>query len=137
MSYRPFFQLVQLGLTPEMESFRKILETFSLLNTFFQPTFPILHAMPTNKSQKPKIWRDIKDHGRENISRVIRFVNGHGYMNRHNTVFKYDISKEEADNPEEAQCRLFEEHEETPIHLITECGALIHERKDLFSESDC
>ena len=85
---------------------------------------------------QPKIWKDIKDHGRETISRVIRFVSGHGYMNRHSTVIKYDISKEEADNHEEAQCRLCEEHEETPIHLITECGALIHERKDLFSESD-
>ena len=85
---------------------------------------------------QPRIWKDIKDHGRDTISRVIRFVSGHGYMNRHNTVIKYNITKEEADTHEEAQCRLCEEHEETPIHLITECEALIHERKELFSESD-
>ena len=84
----------------------------------------------------PKIWKDVKTQDRDTISRVIRFVSGHGYMNRHRTVLKYDIEKEQADEHEESLCRLCEENEETPIHLITTCGALIQERKDMFSDRE-
>ena len=57
-------------------------------------------------------------------------------MNRHRTVVKYSITKAEADTHEEAQCRLCQEHEETPIHLITECEALADERLNIFSHTE-
>ena len=85
---------------------------------------------------QPKIWKDIKLQGNEKIGRVIRFLSGHGHMRRHSTLIKYDISGEEADNHEEAQCRLCLEHEETPIHLITECDVLFHERLGIFGQGE-
>ena len=85
---------------------------------------------------QPQIWRDLKTHGSETICRVIKFLSGHGHMNRHRTVVKYSITKAEADTHEEAQCRLCQEHEETPIHLITECEALADERLNIFSHTE-
>ena len=69
----------------------------------------------------PNIWKDIKSLPQAKISRIIRFTTGHCHMNRQNTIIAQGY---EALDSQEAMCRLCEEAEETPEHLITECPVL-------------
>ena len=69
-----------------------------------------------------KIWQDIKDMRQKGVSSIVRFLTGHTFMNRHNDIIKY--GKDAAADSPEANCRLCEEGEETPEHLITDCPCL-------------
>ena len=73
------------------------------------------------KGPQPRIWIDMKPCTQNKISRIVRFITGHCFMNRHNTLI--DKGYAALDDPE-AQCRLCEEAEESPAHLITECPVL-------------
>ena len=76
----------------------------------------------------PSLWKDIKNLRHKEISAIIRFLSGHAFLNRHNTVVKHKLRGSEADHHEEATCRLCEEEEETPAHLVTSCPALCQQR---------
>ena len=80
---------------------------------------------------EPKIWADIKALRHKEVSATVRFLTGHTYFNRHNVVIKYKVRGQAADTHEEATCRLCEEDEETPAHLVTTCPALSQERFSL------
>ena len=76
---------------------------------------------------QPDIWRDLKKLPPDKIGRTIRFITGHGFMNRHNTLIKFKNKTEAYNDPEavlEMLCKLCEEQEETPLHIVTECPVL-------------
>ena len=72
----------------------------------------------------PKIWRDLRKLSHAGVSRTVRFLTGHAFLNRHNTVIKYKIGFPNVDYHDEALCRLCEEDSESPEHLITRCPCL-------------
>ena len=53
---------------------------------------------------------------RDEVGRIIRFLTGHAHLNRHNFI----VDKEGT-----ATCRLCEQAEETPIHIIFQCPRLL------------
>lgn len=65
-----------------------------------------------------QIWKDLRNLKSTQVSRVARFLTGHVFMNRHNTLL--DFGYEALDDPC-ARCRLCENGEESPIHLATVC----------------
>ena len=75
---------------------------------------------PDFNSQKAK--KLIKGQDRVMFSRLVRFITGHAFLRRHNTVCEtYD--------PPSTLCRLCEDgSEETPEHLITFCPVLWRSR---------
>jgi hypothetical protein len=75
----------------------------------------------------PKIWQDIKHQPHQKTSRTVRFITGHCFMNRHNTLIDYGYT---ALDEMIAQCCLCEEEEETTEHLVTECPVLNQARLD-------
>ena len=70
---------------------------------------------------QPDIWKDIRKCNQTQISRIVRFLTGHAFLNRHNTVLKYNITGQQADDHAESVCRLCAEAEETPEHLLMAC----------------
>ena len=70
----------------------------------------------------PAIWRSLKHKKQKCVSNAIRFLTGHAFMNRQNTIVA--LGKEAALQSDEINCRLCEEGEETPIHLISECPCI-------------
>jgi ribonuclease HI len=70
-----------------------------------------------------EIWADLRSLGSSKLSRVVRFLTGHTFMNRHKVLINTK-SYYAADEHLDAQCRLCEEEPETPEHLITECPVL-------------
>lgn len=69
-------------------------------------------------------FQKITKYGRYNIARLIRSITGHSYMKRHNNkVIKGD---------EDGYCRLCEEEDETPHHIITDCPVLLNRRNECF-----
>ena len=81
---------------------------------------------------QPAIWKELKLLKHSALSRAIRFLTGHTFQKRHNTVIKHKVRGPAADFHPEAQCRLCNEGEETPEHLITSCPVLMHTRCGLF-----
>ena len=75
------------------------------------------------KEPDKNIWKLIEQSTPEGLSRIMRFVTGHTFMNRHNTIVKYGKAGLET-HDSETSCRLCEEEEETPEHLITDCPVL-------------
>jgi hypothetical protein len=64
------------------------------------------------------------------LARIIRFLTGHTFMNRHEVLIqrgKDDLGSNDA------LCRLCEEEMETPEHLLTECPVLNNDRQELFN----
>ena len=55
------------------------------------------------------------------LSQVIQFITGHAHMRRHNNVISRSSTDQDETNP---MCRLCGQGEESPIHLVTECGEL-------------
>ena len=74
----------------------------------------------------PMIWQDIKELPAPQMSRTIRFVTGHCYMNRHKTLLIHGY--ENLNTRPEIRCSLCEQDEETPRHLITVCPVMITTR---------
>ena len=70
----------------------------------------------------PQIWRTIRRERQKCVSSVARFLTGHTFMRRHDTITK--IGRAAALDSEDILCRLCLEGEETPIHLVTECPCL-------------
>ena len=80
------------------------------------------------------IWKAIKNLRHKEVSATVRFLSGHTFLNRHNVVIKHKLRGPEADHHEDATCRLCEEEEETPSHLVTSCPAICQQRlSHLFS----
>ena len=70
------------------------------------------------------------------MSNVIRFISGHGFMNRHHkTVIPTKQRHQDADADPRSKCRLCDLGPETPIHLATVCPRLAWTRNQLFSQS--
>jgi ribonuclease HI len=71
---------------------------------------------------------------RETLGKVIQFITGHTYMNRHqNLVEEANIDQEdEEDEPRFPKCRLCDDGDETPFHLITNCTKLRDESNFFF-----
>ena len=75
---------------------------------------------------QPEIWQDLKKVPAPILSRTIRFITGHCFMRRHETLLLHGYTGLN-DRPE-ILCSLCEEEEETPRHLITECPVMITTR---------
>ena len=88
------------------------------------------------KDPDPKYWKDIKHMSKNRMSNVIRFISGHGFMNRHHkTVIPTKQRHQDADADPRSKCRLCDLGPETPIHLTTVCPRLAWTRNQLFSQS--
>ena len=59
---------------------------------------------------------------RDTVSKIVRFVTGHAFLKRHNSVIFYKTNNP----PGDISCRLCDDvdSEETPHHIITECERL-------------
>jgi hypothetical protein len=81
----------------------------------------------------PKVWKDIKAYSNLTpacLARIIRFLTGHTFMNRHEVL----IQRGRDDlGSEEALCRLCEKEMATLEHLLTECCVLNNDRQELFN----
>jgi hypothetical protein len=81
----------------------------------------------------PKVWKDIKAYSNllpACLARIIRFLTGHTFMNRHEVLIQRQRNDLGSDN---ALCRLCEEEMETPEHLLTEFPVLNIDRQALFN----
>jgi ribonuclease HI len=81
----------------------------------------------------PKVWKDIKAYSNLTpacLARIIRFVTGHTFMNRHEVLVQRGRDDLGSDH---ALCRLCKEEMETPKHLLTECPVLNIDRQALFN----
>jgi hypothetical protein len=81
----------------------------------------------------PKVWKDIKAYSNLTpacLARIIRFLTGHTFMNRHEVLIQRGRDDLGSDD---ALCRLCEEEMETPEHLLTECPVLNNDRHELFN----
>jgi hypothetical protein len=77
------------------------------------------------------IWKDIKSNSTlspARLSRIMRFLTGHTFMNRHKTLIERGYNG--LDYPD-ALCRLCKEELEDPDHLITSCPVLNRERLEI------
>jgi hypothetical protein len=64
------------------------------------------------------------------LARIIRFLTGHMFVNRHEVLIQRGRDVLGSDN---ALCRLCKEEMETPEHLLTECPVLNNDRQELFN----
>ena len=80
------------------------------------------------KEPNQKIWKDIKKFSIDRTRRTVRFLTGHTFMARHNTLI--ELGREALDD-DIALCSLCMEENETPEHLVTECPCLNNERQSL------
>jgi hypothetical protein len=81
----------------------------------------------------PKVWKDIKAYSYLRpacLARIIRFLTGHTFMNRHEVLIQRGRDDLGSDD---ALCRLCKEEIETPEHLLTECPILNNDRQELFN----
>ena len=62
------------------------------------------------------VSKNIISKSREECGRIIRFFTGHAHLQRHNRI---------VDGEGPANCRLCEQEEETPIHVLFQCPRLI------------
>ena len=70
--------------------------------------------------------KEIIQQDRHTISLLTQFITGHAHLNRHNWI----IDKENA-----KLCRLCENGEESPIHILTDCEPLWRQRQEIFGRS--
>ena len=67
---------------------------------------------------------------RKEIGLFIQFITGHGWLNRHVALLNQEWDVET--KLERGLCRLCLEDEETPVHLVCHCPALVTERLEVF-----
>ena len=87
------------------------------------------------KGPNPKMWADLKYMKKKKLSSVVRFITGHCFMRRHQTCIQTGKRGTCADQDPGSRCRLCENGEETPQHLITTCDRLALTRHTIFSKS--
>jgi hypothetical protein len=81
----------------------------------------------------PAIWKGIKalkNLSPTYLSRIVRFITGHTFMNQHEVLIQR--GRDDLDHPD-ASCRVCEELAETPEHLLIECPVLAMDRIRLFN----
>jgi hypothetical protein len=81
----------------------------------------------------PKVWKDIKAYSNLTpacLARIIRFLTGHTFMNRHEVLIQRGRDDLGSNN---ALCRLCKEQMETPKHLLTECPVQNIDRQEQFN----
>ena len=71
-----------------------------------------------------KWYKDTRKLKRNDLRMVTGFITGHCRLRGH--LKKLGIE-------ENGMCRFCDEEEETPIHLLTDCGAMLHKRKECFN----
>ena len=72
----------------------------------------------SNKTEKV-----LKEINRFDLGRLVQFITGHCNLNRHQSLQNREV------NP---RCRLCDDSDETPWHLVTGCPSLIWHRADFF-----
>ena len=63
---------------------------------------------------------------RENLGKCVQFLTGHGWWNKHLKLANLSNTSE---------CRLCYEDDESPIHIFSECVAMVTTRQELFNSS--
>ena len=77
-----------------------------------------------------KKFATMTQYSRDTISQLIQFITGHAFLKRHDCIIHYGNK----DNTGDKECRLCNEEEETPHHIITDCPVLMNLRLDIFHE---
>jgi hypothetical protein len=78
----------------------------------------------------PEISKQILLMSRPIVSDLVNFITGHGFLNRHQNLLYPHLHMT-------SLCRLCEEGEETPLHLMTECPVpqIVSHRTNLFKSA--
>jgi ribonuclease HI len=88
------------------------------------------HFFP--KPDKNKAYFLIKQ-DRATLGKLIQFITGHAFLKRHESLIQNKKGESE-DDPEyiTPTCQLCDRGDETPYHLIHDCGPLLHKSFGLF-----
>jgi hypothetical protein len=89
----------------------------------------------TDDFRQTKVWYPTPDlpksdqllkHARSTVGRIVRFLTGFAFLLRQSTIVN------QSRNPplEDVSCRLCGEDDETPIHVICDCGHFLTHRLD-------
>ena len=70
--------------------------------------------------------KEIIQQDRQKISLLTQFITGHAHLNRHNWIINGENAK---------SCRLCENGEESPIHLLADCEPLWRQRQEIFGSA--
>ena len=70
--------------------------------------------------------KEIVQQDRQMISLLTQFITGHAHLNRHNWIISKDNTK---------LCRLCNNCEESPIHILTDCEPLWRQRQEIFGST--
>ena len=84
-------------------------------------------------SPDPIFWQCLKKLCHTKVSRAVRFITGHCFMNRHNMLLEHGYAYVH-EEPDEVLCRLCCESQapETPEHLLCHCPITRDLRRNLF-----
>ena len=74
---------------------------------------------------KPKHSKEIRKLSRHDISKVVQFCTGHAHLRKHNQKMNSNLPK---------TCRLCNQGEETPLHLLTNCEPIWETRRNIFGQ---
>ena len=74
----------------------------------------------------PYIASKLLNLSRENLGKCIQILTGHDWWNKHLKLANLSNTSE---------CRLCYEDDESPMHIISECEAMVTTRQELFNSS--